>query len=188
MYLYYTTITGNESEQIVPALSLGGYKSSSRLQNSRFNNLFADISNLTIVNFNQNQYVGLVLKNELGAIKTNVKLWFDYPAKCYSKFRVAAVDMSLDSSNALQMEHIDNINSQPLSGDFFEADGADNKVSLGDMAINEQIGIWIERSLLLDFIKSDQSAIYEDDTDKPGRVKEIPLTKEDDIKINISWD
>lgn len=187
MYLYYTTITGNEMEQINPSLSLGGYKSSSRLQNSRFNNLFSDISSLTVVNFNQNQYVGLVLKNELGAIKTNVTLHFIYPEKCYSKFKVAAADMSLDSANVLQMEHIDNINSKPLTGEFFEADGVDNKVELGDMAINEQVGIWIERSLLLDFIKTDQSAIYEDDPLQPGRVKEIVLGKEDDIKINISW-
>jgi len=56
------------------------------------------------------------------------------------------------------------------------------------MAINEQVGIWIERSLLLDFIKTDQSAIYEDDPAHPGRVKEIVLAKEDDIKIVISWD
>lgn len=188
MYLYYTAITGSETEQNKPSLSLGGFKSSSRVVNSKFGNLFPDISNITISNYNENQYVGLVLKNELGVTKTNVEIWFEYPEKCYSKFRVAAVDMILDSENNLQMEHISTINEQPLNAEFFEADGDLAKVGIGDMVANENVGIWIERSLLLDFIKTDQASIWVDDPANNGRVIEVVLNKEDDIKIGISWD
>lgn len=188
MYLYYTVVLGNEAEQGNPVLSLGGYKSSSRLVNSKFNNLFSDISNLTVTNYNQNQYVGLVLKNELGAAKTNVQIWFEYSAKCYSKLRVAAVDMVAGTDGTLQMENVQNLNAKPLNAEFYEADGELNKVNIGDLAAAEQVGIWIERELLLDFIKTDQEAIWEDDPDNGGRVREIPLTKTDDIQLGISWD
>ena len=71
---------------------------------------------------------------------------------------------------------------------LFEANGVDNKVLIGDLGIGELVGIWIERSLLLDFIKSDQNNIYEDDPDRQGRVREVPLGKEDEILVGISWD
>lgn len=187
MYLYHTVITENEAEQLTTALSLGGFKSSSRVVNSKNGNLFPDISNMTITNYNQNQYIGLVLKNETGVAQTNVEFWFEYPNKCYSNMKVAAVDMVLDSNNFLQMEHISSINEKPLNAEFFEANGGTNKVLIGDLAINEQVGIWIERSLLLDIIKADQSNIWEDDPDRAGRVREIPLGKEDEIFIGISW-
>jgi len=187
MYLYHTVITGNEEEQLVPALSLGGFKSSSRVVNSKNGNLFPDISNMTITNYSQNQYIGLVLKNETGVARTNVEFWFEFPAKCYSNMKVAAVDMALDSNNFLQMEHVSNINEKPLNAEFFEANGSAAKVLIGDLAINEQVGIWIERSLLLDIIKEDQSNIWENDPDHGGRVREIPLGKEDEIFIGVSW-
>lgn len=188
MYLYYTVIQGDEVAQDKPRFSLGGFKSSSRVVNSQVGNLFSDITNTTLSSYNQNQYIGLVLKNETGAIRTGVQMWFEYPAKCYSKLRIAAVDMAADANGLLQMEHIQTVNEKPLMSEFFEADGTTNKVDIGTMAISEKIGIWIERELLLDIISADQAVIYEADPVNLGRYIEVPLGKEDEIKIGISWD
>lgn len=188
MYLYYTSINGKESQQLNPTLSLGGFKSSSRVDNNKFGNLFGDISNVTISNYNQNQYIALILKNETGANKTNINVWFGYPEKCYSKFLIAAVDMVADASGILQMEYVNNKESKPLFATFYEADGEANSVNIGNLDDGDQVGIWIERELLIDFIKQDQSNIWEDDPAQPGRVKEIVLGKSDDIKLNIKWD
>ena len=188
MRLYYTVITEEEAIQSRPSYSLGGYKSQSKLVNGQIGNLFSDISNTTISTYNQNQYIGLVLRNELSIQARNIKLWFVYPDKCYSKFRLAAVDMALDSKGVQFMENIQTLNEKPIAADFYEADGELNKLNIGDLGIGEKVGIWVERELLLDFIKEDQMNIYTNDPAKQGRYIEVPLGKEDDIGIGISWD
>ena len=187
MRLYYTVPSVAEAAQPTPSMSLGGFKSSTPLQNAQFGNMFDGITAVTINNFNQNQYVGLVLKNETGADITNAKLWFVFPTGCYSKLKVAAVDMVAGSNGDLQMEQIMNIFSKPINGDFYEAD-VDNKVDLGDLTDGEQIGIWIERSLLLDVITAQSENIYEPDTALENRFKEVVLNKVDDIGLFVSWD
>lgn len=189
MYLYYTNITGNELVQSKPQLSLGGFKSSTRLTNSQLLNLFGDISQLSINQFNGNQYRGLVLRNESGVSATDIYVWFVYPSDKYCKFRVAAVDMVLDSDGHYQMEHVDSVNSKPLYAEFFEADGKDNKVSLGNLASGEQIGIWIERELLLETIILGESDVYEEITsmDNVKTYREKVRTTVEEIEINLSW-
>ena len=188
MRLYYTVIQGDEVIQVSSRFSLGGFKSQSRVPNSQIGNLFSDISNSTVSSYNQNQYMGLVLINELTVPVINAKVWFVFPDKCYSLLRIAAVDMAADQNGNMQMEHIQTIYDKPLMADFVEADGEDNKVGIGDLAVGEKVGIWIERELLLDFIKTDQNAVYKDDPVNLGRVLPVPLTTLDDIQIGISWD
>lgn len=187
MNLYYTVSSQPEAIQMKPQLSLGGYKSSVKLRNSQLGNLFGDITPFTISNNNQNQYIGLVLKNETGGDITGVKLYFTYPTDSYSLFRVAAVDMFTGSDSNLQMEHIGQITIKPLTGEFFEADGVANQVDLGDLTAGEQIGVWIERELKLDDIKVDQDKVYELVPGYTDRYQEVELNKLDDIKLNISW-
>lgn len=188
MNLYYTAVSAPEAEQSSPGLSLGGFKSGSKVPNARFNNLFGDITATTVVNFNQNRFIGLVLKNETGAIVSNLKLWFTYPTKAYSVFRVAAVDMALNANSQLQMEHVDNIFSKPLIGEFVEANGEANAVSLGELAIGEQIGLWIEMELLLEVIKADENDVYKADPTHSHRFLPIEKEKFDDIGIHLKWD
>lgn len=187
MRLYYTASSEPEAAQSDPRLSLGGYKSATALTNSKFGNLFSSITPVTVVQFNQNQYVGLVLKNETGIAVTGIQLWFEYPTGCYSKFRVAAVDMVEDTDGNLRMEHLPDINSKPICGEFYEADGEVNKVDLGDLINEEQIGIWIERELLLSVISAQSEAVYEVDPDLQGRFKEVVLPTDEEIKIGISY-
>jgi hypothetical protein len=187
MYLYYTVSSGVEAIQLKPQLSLGGYKSSVKLRNSQLGNLFGDITPFTITTNNQNQYAALILKNETGAPITTVKMWFEYPADSYSKLRVAAVDLFIGVDSVAQMEHIDMSTSKPLNGDFFEADGEANPVDLGDMVAGEMIGIWIERELLIDFIKLDSSNVAKLVTGHTDLYEAVELNQLDEIKIGISW-
>ena len=183
MKLYYTAASVAEAVQSKPQLSLGGFKSSSPLTNAQFGNLFGDITPVTISNFNQNQYIGLILKNETGGDITNAKIWFELPDGCYVNINVAAVDLTTDG----QMEHIPNISSKPLNADFVEAN-VDAPADLGDMVDGEEIGIWIERELLLDVIETQQAAIYAKDPMLENRFIEIILNKLDELSLCLSWD
>jgi len=188
MYLYYTVPSNEDDIQDKPQLSLGGFRSGSKVANGVFNNLFSDITSLTINNFNQNKFIALVLKNDSGNDANNIKVWFNFPDLCYSKLRIAAVDMVLDSSGKYQMEHVPEINSMPLNAEFYECNGEINAVDLGSLQVGEMLGIWIEFSLLLDIIKEDQDNIYEKDPAKDYIFREVIKGKFDDIGLGISWD
>ena len=188
MFLYYTIVSAEDHIQQKPQLSLGGFKAINKVDSGKLNNLFSDISQLTVANYNQNLYIALILKNELSSTANNVKIYFSYPENCYSKLRVAAVNLFEDSEGFLQMEHVETPNSKPLFAEFFEADGLDNAVNIGNILPGDMIGIWIERELLVEFINEDQSLVYEEDPNMPTRYRERELQKEDNININISWD
>ena len=188
MRLYYTVASQPEVAQNKPSVSLGGYKSSSPLPNSVVGNIFSDISMYTVKNANTNKYIGLVLKNESTKDAVNIEVCFIYPTGSASKFRIAAVDMALDADDQYYMEHIIDNSSKPLYAEFLEADGEANKVNIGDLAIGEVVGIWLERELLLDAIKTQQNDIYQKSPDDEYRYVEIELPKEDNIGFTISWE
>lgn len=190
MKLYYTTSQGSEQTQDKPTLSLGGYKSSSPVPNSKFGNLFGEISQMTISSYNQNSYIGLILKNELPGAANNVKLWFDYSANCYSKLRVSFVQLSTDSEGQLYMERVSDKFSKPLMivTDFVEADGEANQVDVSSFPIGTQIGVWVERELLMDVIRQDNSECYELVPGYTDRYQAKDVGNQDDIKLNLSWD
>jgi len=187
MYLYYTVASQPEDAQLKAILSLGGFKSSNKIPNGKLNNMFSDISALSVTNYNQNRYIGLVLKNESGVDATDIYMWFDYPTGCFSKFRISALDMTTNSEGELVMEHVDSVNEQPVYADFNEADGEANKVLIGNLAAGEQIGIWIEMELLVDLIAADYDNVYTDDPSKEWRY--LPVEKEtiDDVGLSIAW-
>lgn len=188
MRLYYTVASQPEVTQNKPSISLGGYKSSSPLPNSVVGNIFSDISMYTVKNANTNKYIGLVLKNESTKDAVNVEICFIYPTGAVSKFRIAAVDMALDAEDQYYMEHIIDNSSKPLYAEFLEADGEANKVNIGDLAIGEVVGIWLERELLLDTIKTQQNEIYRKTTTDEYRYEEIELPKEDNVGFQITWE
>jgi hypothetical protein len=184
MRFFYTTSAGINKEQTNPLLSLGGYQSTA-VPNSRMNNLFGDITPLGM-DRNEPIYIGLFLQNTTGAAVTNIKLWFDYPTNCYSKFEVAAVATTIDAESNPVIEHITNNYATPFSGTFYEADGVGNAVDLGDLASNGLLGIWIKRTILKDVIVAD----YAGQVTKPVGADlyvESELGTEDEISVNLSW-
>ena len=188
MKLYYTVSSAPEDVQLKPDLSLGGYKSSTPMPSSELGNMFGDISMYTVKNGNQNQYIGLIAKNELDVDIENIKVWFTFNTNCYSLLKISAIDLSVDSDGNYMMERVKTIFSKPIYSDFKEASTEETAVDLGSLLKGEFFGIWIERSLLLDKIKEDQEAIYQKDPSNPYYYNEIVLDKTDEIALNISYD
>lgn len=185
--LYYTTTKGEDELQPKFDRSLGGYKSSSLVKNDEFDNFFAEISNYTIAQNNQNQYIGLILKNE-GAIKTNILLYFGYPTGVYSKIYVAAVDLTDDADSVKFMENVPTLHSSPVYAEFYEADGVGNAVNLGDLAANEMMGIWFKREILVDIAQADSTDIVETDPENSHLVVTKTKNTVDTIDIVMSYD
>ena len=186
MTLYYTTSAGENEEQYLPQNSLGGYKSSTPVKNDYFDNIFGEISVLTI-NQNRDNYIALVLENETGADITNVEVWFETNEGCYSNFQVAAVEMVADKNGILKMERIREMYNKPFNGTFVSTD-VDTKALIGDLAIGERVGIWLRRSLDIETIDADQSTLYELDPNNRHVYKKIELDTVDTMTFHISWD
>ena len=187
MKLYYTTPTGYLGLQTKPNLSLGGYQSITPLPNSTVGNLFGDISMYTVKNSTQNQYIGLMLKNETIATVHSILIYFVYPTTCYSLMRVAAVTPAVDTDLHSYIENVGSIQSKPIYATFSAADGVTNAVNIGDLAAGGVLGIWFERELLESVIKTDQNNIYVVDPSNPYRYLPVDLSKEDSINIVLSW-
>jgi hypothetical protein len=189
MKLYYTSPTGQDQIQTDPRLSLGGYKSTSLLPNDAFDNLFSEITQFMLSKTPEDEFIALVLKNETGTEVDNLWLWFSYPDGCFSKYLVAAVDMTADANGVLQMEHVPNRNSKPLYAEFHEASGQVNAVEIGTVAINGMVGIWIQRSLvdgLADSIQTEAN-LYITDPNNPDLVVPVVPDKQDAISIHMEW-
>lgn len=186
MELFYTTSAGEDQIQELPQNSLGGFKSSVNVKNDDFDNLFGEISTLTI-NQNKDQYIALVLKNTTGVDVTNVEVWFENPLTSYSTFQIAAVDMTLNKNGVYQMERRRDIFDKPFNAEFVDCD-VDNKALIGDMLEDEMVGVWFKRSLNLTVIDEDQSNFYEQVPNSTYMYQSVELSQEDKVDFKISWD
>jgi len=185
--LYYTTTAGEDQVQPKSYRSLGGYKSSSLVKNDDFDNFFGEITNYTISQNNQNQYIGVILKNE-GTALTNILFYFTTASDSYSEWEIAAVDLATDGDGVKFMENIPTIHSMPTSASFNKAEGFGNAVDLGDLAQDEKIGLWFKRIILVDKAKADKADLTEEDPENENRVVEKEKAKSDTIEMTFSYD
>jgi hypothetical protein len=186
MKFYYTTSADPDSAQTKPSLSLGGFKSGSPTLNEENGNLFDEITPYTLTK-NKNEYIALMLVNETGADKTNLQIWFEFPTDSYSKYQVAGVIPAIDGDGNPFIERIETRNSKPFYADFEDAE-VGTKYDLGDLVNNAQLGIWIKRELLMDFIETDSCDVYEEDPNNPRQFIAKEQSMEDIINIKLSWD
>lgn len=180
MRFYYTTSKeGGLDPQNKTNLSLGGYMSAIPVPKKAFGNFFSDISELTKA-LNPEQYICVFLRNDLKQEAKNIRIWFDYPENCYSKIKVAASDLNEGKS-----ERVESMNSAPFYiEEFFDAKDEASAFNAGDLAPDETIAVWFERTLLQDVIK--EQKLYEEIDEYD--VKEIVPETEDDITLNLAWD
>jgi len=186
MKLYYTSITAQDQIQSDPRLSLGGYKALSPVPNDTFDNLFSEVSQFMLSkDIPEDEFIGLILKNETGEVVENLWLWFTYSVGCFSKYLISAVDLVADANGFLKMEHIPTRNSKPLYSDFYSADGQVNAVSLGSLEINGMLGVWVQRQLVANLASTIQTEanLYETDPVNSDLVVAITPVKSDSIKI-----
>jgi hypothetical protein len=187
MNIYYTTSAGEDQHQPKTSASLGGYKAQNTVKNDDFDNVFSEISAYTI-NQNKDQYIALVIKNDLPATKSNVQVWIeDVSDNPYCKYEVSAIQMSADSEGVDAMERTRDIFSRPYYADFQELN-ADSKGVIGTMAVGAKIGIWIKRSLVMENINNEEVNLYVTSPDNPNRVTSTNIEKQEKFKFHVSWD
>lgn len=70
MNLYYTTTAGYNEAQPNPSISLGGYKSSTLVGNDDFDNMFDEISIMSIRS-GRDEYRAIIIRNDFVVSMTN---------------------------------------------------------------------------------------------------------------------
>lgn len=175
--LYYSGANSYLGIQKRPENSLGGYVSQNIVPNGQLGNLFSMISEYTIDN-EKISIIGLFIKNEGLVTENDVTLYFNYPENCNVKLEVAAVIPAQDTNGGYYIESIVNGESLPYDGVFYEADGQENAVNLGNIEAGKYLGIWLKRSILSTVKLTDQQ-LY--DNFKEGTV----LSKKEEISMII---
>lgn len=183
--IYYTTSSGYNTEQNKVNNSLGGYKSSTPVPNDVFSNLFDEIS-LKTMSDPKSEYIGLILKNEGTEVLQNIEMWFEISENSYCDFLIGATKLISDEEGYGLMESIETIYSKPFYTELHSAT-VDNKVSIGDIQPNEEIGLWICRTFNKKNIQQDYDNVAEKDITTENRYKVVEKQKEESINFNISW-
>lgn len=178
MRLYYTVSSRQDAIQAKPNLSLGGFKSGSSVPSTAFNNLFGDLSLLSLERAN-GEYIGLILVNELSQDTDTIKIWLEPSVNGYCKYRVAVVELSTTN----EMEAIPTIYSQPLYAEFYEVNSLEDCISIPSMVVGEMYGLWIERSI------DESSEIYKKRNNPEYIVAHLELyqVKFEDPKLKVSF-
>lgn len=186
--LYYTTTVGPNVEQQNPINSIGGYKSTTKVQNDTFDALFDEMSLLGMKNV-VSKYKAIILVNEGTEVLKNVEFWFETISEepTYCNFTIAFVSLSPDVEGALRMETTANSSTKPYYAEFHKAT-VEEKISIGDIEPNTQIGIWICRTPNKNVILEDYNNVSERDLETLSRYKRIEKKTEESIGLQISWD
>lgn len=171
MQLYYTTSAGYEQPQTVVAKSLGGYRSANLVKNDDFDNLFQEISAYTIREA-RDEYIALILRNTTGSQVTNVEAWFVPPTNNYGTLQIAGVTTTTDADGNPIMERVRTKFTRPFVGTFIEATDT-NRLAIGTMVANQEVGIWIKRVINTSTINTALETIYERDPNNMNIYREI---------------
>lgn len=182
MKLYYTGAKESGDAQPDPQKSLGGFVSSSFVNNGELGNLFSEISQYTIEK-KLREIVGLVLVNESGSTKTGITLWFEYPSGAYAKMKVAIVQLTENIDGDSILEKVANRRSLPYYATFYEANGEDNALSLPDMLADAKLGIWLVREIDTDAV----NALTTDETLLARFAAGETLNTEELVHLKIDW-
>lgn len=185
MKLYYTVSSGYLQPQANFINSLGGYPSSTPVPNDVFGNLFDEIS-ISEIREAKTQYRAVILHNDSKEIASKVELWFEALSEdIVSEFQIGATMLTVDGETQY-MESVDSSYSKPFYTQLYSAT-IDNKVSVGDMAPDQMIGIWISRKINKEKAVEDYNNVAERDLSTQSRYKPIEKIKEEGVNLQISW-
>jgi len=141
MILFYTGALAPNQLQNQPSLSLGGFISSSFVQNGTANNIF---SNISVSDLRNNIIFTrmIVLKNTTGSIVNDVKI-FSQLASDEFDIKIAAVSPGFDAScGRLFFEQLQSGSSLPFQATL-EVRDEDNPITTTSFEVDSLIGIWI---------------------------------------------
>lgn len=189
MNLYYTTASGYNEAQPNPSISLGGYKSSTLVGNDDFDNMFDEISIMSIRS-GRDEYRAIIIRNDFVVSMTNleVKVVADPDAICTYKLAIAPLN-GIDKYRRRFMEHVATVNNKPFHATFVDMT-PDAVLTIGSLAPEEEIGLWICRHIDKDAAKEQYENVCEPDlaVDPTGRVyKEVKHPTVESINLDFTW-
>lgn len=196
MIFYYTGASAYNTPQPIAKLSLGGFLSSSKIQNDVLDNIFSDNSILAVQNLKR-EAILIAIKNpdshtaEGVVISFNVADW----TKLTSEYSIAFVDSKTDDCGNIVFDSINDSQSLPFV-DLDIMSAVNNQFSLGDIAAGGVLGIWLVKKILNNAntqpIKCEQlyanflGSIYIDPTTNIT-YNPMVVPTEEDFQIQINW-
>ncbi len=178
--LYYTGARASEQEQKNPSVSLGGYKSSTKVPNARLSNLFSDIS-LLAEQRGLTEVIGIIAKNAYTSPISAIKAWFVYPTSPFTSYEIAIVATSCEC-NEPYMEQLQDRFSLPYTAEFHPATETSKLSVTGTIEAGSYFGIWIKRSIIdLSSYRTPAALLTEFDSGTPPETQETV-----DLKIDYS--
>lgn len=149
MRFLYTGAKEFMQDQTDPDNSIGGFCSKSPVPNRR-NNLFSDVSYLSIFNESE-ECRALVIENNSQSNLNNVFIGYKYDKDLY-EIEIAVVELNENGN----MERITNTKDIPYYAEFIEAyigETEDNSIQL-DFPPQQKYGIWVKRKIKRNKAKS----------------------------------
>ena len=185
MQLYYTTSAGYEEPQVVVAKSLGGYRSSNIVKNDDFDNIFGEISSYTIREA-RDEYIAIILRNTTGGPVTATTIWVESPDNSYASMQLVALRTTVDAENDPIMERVRTKFTRPFTGTFVDT-AEDNRLTIGTIANNEEVGIWLRRIINRTNVDTVLNTIYERDPDNNNIYREVALDQNETHSFRVDY-
>lgn len=188
MNLYYTTTVGYDSPQPNSDRSLGGYKSSTKVVNDDFGNLFDELSVMTMKN-NRDEYRAIILRNDydtpVAQVKVNVIISED--AICSYKMAIGVLN-GKNKYNQKFMENVETVFGKPFHAKFVEMT-ADTILEIGRLNPGDEVGLWVCRHVDIEAARHQFNDVCEPDPKDPtGRIyRPITYPTTESVDIAISW-
>lgn len=147
MRLYFTGGTSPSQQQKIPSLSLGGFPSLSPIPNQGIDVLFGSISQQEL---REGSVItkAVVLKNETQSAVNGASIFYENTSQdAVVRYRMALVQLSIDSCGKPVMERIENGFARPNQAIFIDNKLESNALTFPEIPIGGYVGIWIERTV-----------------------------------------
>lgn len=189
MKLYYTTTTGYENAQPNIQSSLGGYRSSTPVMNDDFDNLFGEVSVMTIRS-GRDEYRAIMLKNEMQVTARKIKIRVRQNEDSICMFRMAVGKVGVPNKYGHRsMENVMSVYSKPYRAQFVDMVGEETVLEVGELAPGAEVGLWVCRHIDGEKARNQYNLVCEPDpTDTTARRwKPVSKPQVETIDIVISW-
>ena len=180
--LYYSGAETFLASQTDPQASIGGFVSSSVVQNDTIANLFPSIP--TNAKNSLIEYRCVILKNTTGAAITGLSAYTTTPTGAQAAYEIAFTTLSVDSKSQYFAEAIANKYSKPFAATFTSNEGVINELTVGALAIDAYFGIWIKRTI----DPAVSAALYDCTVLDTAYTAGTTLATEEALVFTLDWD
>ena len=191
--IYYSGALEPDKVQNNPAMSLGGFKSSSQIANGEIHNLFPKIDKEEVLR-NKKRTRLIILHNITGKKMENIKIWTDGGDFFITTIGVIEPHYN-EKCDKYSFEKLTNESHLPYQTQLEEHDEENKALVITELEKNKMLGIWIRRELDLTQFTDDELS-DEDIEDCELIIEKLEKELEDSSKIkeedkfdlHVSWD